>query len=748
MELLEVHDTALSESVRRLLCIRGIVHTQDELAMSSDNILNFEYIAGLLPSDDGTPGYYEQAITSLASVFTRSQHVINHSAACSLMTSIQPFLMWTGNEKMFLDCLIFLKRSQNAPCYNHLVLLLITAGLERGLGNLYLTKGTQCPSMLKDLLATKELKEILGDNVMQILRVLIGPPTSLNLRNLAWHGFLGDSELPHRYCCFLLLLSSSIGCLLTSKNNVCDMHHIQYRPFISWCKCYARKNVNAGSVTDYRPVGVSHSSLYGRQEWFFFFCLHYSIHSYFFFIAFDADHIKTFFFKFSAKKLYLICKKVNFFILKHYFVNEMFGHALHRYGYSLALLLPLLEHCCRKIFATVNGCPERVLTAESTSAVHNLREILRNISLLSVMSTKFVCHTELKFVMQMLDQVLSDGSENQLPTFLGSPCMDFLLDLLSYPEGPRVRDRLSHGEVDFQTVGHFMVDPFIYLAIFLADKTAAHMTPSLRQMAERVNTYKSHFHPIAVLKQKINSLLSILDGTESLVFLTPDLEDLSQSQDHSISHQENLLLKSTQRAVSRLWQHEKWTQGVNGFQLEHFLSGFKLNVEPLHNCSGQHFVTSLRWQGETMSDAPGQMREQEYVGLLIRITDECCTVVHQVQQMLQQRQKQFFDKQLRSRQRDNLQKLLLSVPCLQVLCTLTTAAVCWHLALLHNFSSLMPDTRKLLQRHLKLCLQHCENLRSDTAPDKNKWTEGVEQMVRFLPKLEEFVSKWPELTHV
>lgn len=50
--------------------------------------------------DDGTPGYYEQAITSLASVFTRSQHVINHSAACSLMTSIQPFLMWTGNEKV------------------------------------------------------------------------------------------------------------------------------------------------------------------------------------------------------------------------------------------------------------------------------------------------------------------------------------------------------------------------------------------------------------------------------------------------------------------------------------------------------------------------------------------------------------------------------------------------------------------------------------------------------------------------
>lgn len=105
------------------------------------------------------------------------------------------------------------------------------------------------------------------------------------------------------------------------------------------------------------------SNYHFRSGFFFFAFITLSTPT-FFFIAFDADHIKTFFFKFYAKKLYLICKKVNFFILKHYFVNEMFGHALHRYGYSLALLLPLLEHCCRKIFATVNGCPERVLTAE------------------------------------------------------------------------------------------------------------------------------------------------------------------------------------------------------------------------------------------------------------------------------------------------------------------------------------------------------------------------------------------------
>ena len=30
------------------------------------------------------------------------------------------------------------------------------------------------------------------------LRILIGPPTSLNLRNLVWHGFAGPQDIPVR----------------------------------------------------------------------------------------------------------------------------------------------------------------------------------------------------------------------------------------------------------------------------------------------------------------------------------------------------------------------------------------------------------------------------------------------------------------------------------------------------------------------------------------------------------------------
>jgi len=47
----------------------------------------------------------------------------------------------------------------------------------------------------------------------------------------------------------------------------------------------------------------------------------------------------------------------------------------------------------------------------------------------------------------MMVNSLEDGSPNGLVEELGAPCMEMLLDLLVHPEGPRLRDRISHGEV-------------------------------------------------------------------------------------------------------------------------------------------------------------------------------------------------------------------------------------------------------------------------------------------------------------
>ena len=105
-------------------------------------------------------------------------------------------LQWTGYDVRFLDCFSLLK-SSNAADHN-LCLLLLTSSLEHALGDVYLSysSASQCPSLLKDLLATQELKEVFGVTVVSLLHILIGPPSSLNLRNVLWHGFAAPAEVP------------------------------------------------------------------------------------------------------------------------------------------------------------------------------------------------------------------------------------------------------------------------------------------------------------------------------------------------------------------------------------------------------------------------------------------------------------------------------------------------------------------------------------------------------------------------
>ena len=109
-------------------------------------------------------------------------------------------LKWTGKPEILLQCFTLLKSQQPGCLVTSL--LLLTSTLERLLGDIFLTfsgESMPCPSLLKDSLRTRELECALGKRFMRCLEVFIGPPGGLNLRNLAWHGFLSEGELPAQY---------------------------------------------------------------------------------------------------------------------------------------------------------------------------------------------------------------------------------------------------------------------------------------------------------------------------------------------------------------------------------------------------------------------------------------------------------------------------------------------------------------------------------------------------------------------
>ncbi|XP_075156933.1 endoplasmic reticulum membrane-associated RNA degradation protein-like [Haematobia irritans] len=100
--------------------------------------------------------------------------------------------------------------------------LLLTSLLESALSNIYHTEtnGRQPPHLLKDLINTNELQNVFGLELTVLLRIIMGSPKSINLRNIIWHGFPKEFEIPCYYKSFLLAMMYSLGRKIISNHYV------------------------------------------------------------------------------------------------------------------------------------------------------------------------------------------------------------------------------------------------------------------------------------------------------------------------------------------------------------------------------------------------------------------------------------------------------------------------------------------------------------------------------------------------
>ncbi|XP_052501600.1 endoplasmic reticulum membrane-associated RNA degradation protein isoform X6 [Budorcas taxicolor] len=259
-----------------------------------------------------------------------------------------PALQWTGVPELFPEILDAL-RSLESPSIS-LSLMKLTSCLERALGDVYLLIGKDCPFLLRDLLASEELAQVFGQPVMDVLKVFVGSPRGLNLRNVLWHGFAAPQEVPPKYCSMMVVLAAGLGQLLKGFLQQTGFT-LAHRPFVTLT-----------SVEDLIVFpDVTSEVLSVLEE--------------------------------VMKKSTFILK-----IMLPYWEVALTKLKSHRFADCAILLLVQLETGLRKAFAEVNGCPKRLLTAESTALYTTFDEILA--------------------------KHLNDGKINQLPLFLGEPAME------------------------------------------------------------------------------------------------------------------------------------------------------------------------------------------------------------------------------------------------------------------------------------------------------------------------------------
>ncbi|XP_072687765.1 endoplasmic reticulum membrane-associated RNA degradation protein isoform X1 [Canis lupus baileyi] len=572
-----------------------------------------------------------------------------------------PWLQWTAFPELFPE-LVDALETPGAPALP-LGLMKLTACLERALGDVFLLNGKECPFLLRDLLASEELAEVFGRPVMDVLKVFIGSPCGLNLRNILWHGFASPHEIPPKYCSVMILLTAGLGQLLE--------RYLQ----------------RTEAVLARRPL----VALTGLEE-----------------LAVFPDVTSE-----VLSVLEEVVKKSTFVskVMLPYWEAALIRFRSHRFADCAMLLLTQLETGLRRVFATVNECPERLLTAESTALYTTFDEILA--------------------------KHLSDGKINQLPLFLGAPAMEFLWDFLNHQEGPRLRDHLSHGEFnlhDFPREATTQLLAFsVVLLLRFTDEdvsTAFKGKAAIKSLVALAEGYTAHFHPISQLKKQVLSCEKSI-RVWPLLPLPQEAEEAARLEGTSEARACKSLITEILR---ELYHHLPESHGAVG-------DGDGLPAE-----TWPQLIRELCGTPVPTLFCPRTV--VEVLTVLRNISAQCARASSQVVASAGLRHQQWVERRLRSRQRQTYLHMLGSIKLLSPVLYLILLLIALELVNIHAVCGKNTSEYQQYLKFLKSILQYMENLVAYTSQQKNKWSETIALTRTALLKIWTFSEKKQMLVHL
>ncbi|XP_063564083.1 endoplasmic reticulum membrane-associated RNA degradation protein isoform X4 [Gorilla gorilla gorilla] len=505
-----------------------------------------------------------------------------------------PWFQWTSFPELFPEIFDALESLQS-PAIS-LSLMKLTSCLERALGDVFLLIGKECPFLLRDLLSSEELAQVFSQSVMNVLKVFVGSPCGLNLRNVLWHGFASPEEIPPKYCSMVLLLTAGLGQLLKSylQNTKLTLAH---RSFIS---------------------------LTNLEDLIVFPDVTYEVLS-----VLEEVMMKSAF----------ILK-----IMLPYWEVALVKFKSHRFADCAILLLTQLETGLRNVFATLNRCPKRLLTAE------------------------------------ILAKHLNDGKINQLPLFLGEPAME---------------------------------------------KAAVELLISLAE------GYSSRCHPVFQLKKQVLSCEESIRVWALLPFpeeLTREAIRLGDNSETDACH--SLITKMTD-------------------ELYHHMPENCCVLKDLDRLPTETWPQLLRELCSTPVPTLFCPRIVLEVLVVLRsIGKQCRRVSSQVTVASELRHRQWVERTLRSRQRQNYLRMWSSIRLLSPVLSLILLLIALELVNIHAVCGKNAHEYQQYLKFVKSILQYTENLVAYTSYEKNKWNETINLTHTALLKMWTFSEKKQMLIHL
>ncbi|XP_062537143.1 endoplasmic reticulum membrane-associated RNA degradation protein-like [Armigeres subalbatus] len=313
--------------------------------------------------------------------------------------------------------------------------LMLSAILEYSLGNIVATKtGSAPPHLLRDLLMTDTLANVLGETMIYLLRLLLGTPNGINFRNLAWHGFLSETDVDPVYPNFLLVILTAVGQIFEKQNLTIECRSCTLQAQLMFDIMGLQKfNVNLFKtcLNDNRHISETQF-----QDW-----------------------MQT---------------------LEYYNRNQYYS--------CMSRALPQLEMYLRRVYSELHQKDFRAKLDEYYI----------------IMDTVFEEHNS------------CTGNRNLIFDHYSTSLLELAYDLLAAINGPRIRDKLSHGELQIDQVNEPMAKAVLYTCYLIITNEANF-------------AYKSVYHPNAILRTNLKDCKNTLEQIAILQF--PVNIDLCESSD-------------------------------------------------------------------------------------------------------------------------------------------------------------------------------------------------------------------------
>ena len=447
----------------------------------------------------------------------------------------------------------------------------------------------------------------------------------------------------------------------------------------------------------------------------------------------------------------------------------------------------------RCLFAHVNGDSSRTLTAENSSFYTTFDEILQethrrqnvdevyslnmstNLEELRATNLPSVCpnmnNSDVpKNRSEKGDQCVNDSdvpkneSENgfvcvnMVPSVIGRKLNEALHDILNFVQGPRVRDRISHGEVLLHQIPQDIVHHIVCLSLLLLTLGNWRKESEISKEVELVTNSDDDTSKLSGVH------ISDTKCTVPYIFLLPlkttGLSTVAETTVKSMKdsilgyrcayHPSAVLLKSL---ASSLVELEKWTDWdrVSSKDLDYPDWETTTSVElPAYleystlTCH-KYDVISINEIGLFRHNIDvdcnvlyrGKL-EIEYVSVFTRIVSCIQSFLENIHDSLTVKYSQYMNKSLRSRQRETYRRQLSAIPTLVISCYFTCQVT---YMLFVSFNTRQFSEPINLMKILKKVLKLQENIVSQTNINANRWDEALRNSVDNIETLKkEFTS--------